>query len=126
VRVGRRAAVRGLAAAGLLLLGAGPLGAHATGQRYEPAPGAVLRTAPAEVRILFDGDLEPAFSTIAVADASGAAVHAGPARVDPGNRRLLRVPLRPLGPGTYSVTWRALAVDGHRTRGRYTFTVRLA
>jgi len=57
------------------------------------------------VRILFDGDLEPAFSTIQVTDSGGRRVDKGGTRVDERNRRLLRVSLGALGPGVYRVTW---------------------
>ena len=78
-----------------------------------------MRSAPAEVRILFDGDVEPAFSTIQVTDAAGRRVDKGMARVNSQNRRLLRVSLGRLGPGIYRVTWRILAIDGHWNEGTY-------
>jgi methionine-rich copper-binding protein CopC len=30
----------------------------------------------------------------------------------------------PLKPGTYTVRWNVLSVDGHKTNGTYTFTVK--
>jgi methionine-rich copper-binding protein CopC len=42
---------------------------------------------------------------------------------DPGDAERLEVPLRKLGPGTYTVHWRAVSVDTHRTQGTYRFTV---
>ncbi len=125
MRADRPALVRVLGVAGLLLaFGVGWAAAHAFPERAEPRVGAVIRTAPAEVRIWFDGDLEPAFSRIGVTDGSGQRVDRGDSRVDPQNRRLLRVSLPPLAPGVYKVGWSVLAVDGHRTRGDYTFTLR--
>lgn len=110
----------------LLLLGAGPGWAHAFPERSEPRVGAVVRTAPTQVRIWFDGDLEPAFSTIKVTGADGQPVDQGDSRVDGQERRLLRVALKGLPPGVYKVTWSVLAVDGHRTEGDFTFTVKPA
>jgi len=98
--------------------------AHSLPERFEPRRGAALRSAPAEVRILFQGDLEPAFSTVHVIDSAGRCVDKGDARVDERNPRLLRVSLGSLGPGVYRVTWQVLALDGHRTQGTYTFMVR--
>jgi methionine-rich copper-binding protein CopC len=98
--------------------------AHAFPERSEPRVGAIVRAAPRQVTIWFDGDLEPAFSTVTVAAASGQRVDRGDAQVDPGNRRLLRVSLPELGPGVYRVSWKVLAVDGHRTEGAYTFTLK--
>ena len=97
--------------------------AHAWPERFEPRQDAPLRSAPAEVRILFGGDIEPAFSTIEVTDVAGRRVDMGGARVDDRNRRLLRVGLHALGPGVYRVTWYVLAIDGHRNDGTYVFTV---
>lgn len=109
-------------AAVLLGLWATLAAAHAFPERAEPRVGAVVRTPPAEVRIWFDGDLEPAFSRVTVADHAGQRIDRGDAQVDPENRRLLRVSLPALAPGAYKVAWSVLAVDGHRTQGDYRFT----
>ncbi len=101
-----------------------PAGAHSVPLRFEPRRDAVLRSAPAEVRIVFDGDIEPAFSTIQVTDSAGRRVDKGDARVDARNPRLLRVRLGVLPPGVYRVTWQILAIDGHRSEGTYVFTLR--
>lgn len=101
-----------------------PALAHSVPERFEPRRGAVLSAAPAEVRIRFDGDLEPAFSTIQVSDAVGRRVDKNDGRVDARNRRLLRVSLGALGPGVYRVAWQIMAIDGHRGEGSYTFTVK--
>jgi methionine-rich copper-binding protein CopC len=102
---------------------AATVSAHSLPTRFDPRVDAVLRAAPTEVRIAFDGDLEPAFSTVVVTDRAGRRVGQGAARVDPRNRRLLRARLGSLRPGVYRVTWQILAIDGHRASGAYTFTV---
>jgi methionine-rich copper-binding protein CopC len=99
-------------------------GAHAFPERSEPRVGAVVRTAPTQVRIWFDGNLESAFSQLTVADTAGRRIDRGDGHVDPDNRRLLQVGLPPLDPGVYKVRWSVLAVDGHRTQGDYTFTLK--
>lgn len=100
--------------------------AHSVPERFEPRRGAVLISGPAEVRVRFDGELEPAFSRIQVSDAAGRRVDKGDGRVDERNRRLLRVSLGPLGSGVYRVSWQIMAIDGHRGDGTYTFTVKPA
>jgi hypothetical protein len=35
----------------------------------------------------------------------------------------MRVGLKPLGPGSYKVHWRALSVDTHTTQGTFSFHV---
>jgi copper resistance protein C len=105
---------------------AGDTWAHAFPERSEPRVGTTVRTAPTRVQIWFDGDLEPAFSRLTVTDGRGARVDRGDSQVDPQNRRVLRVDLPMIPPGTYKVRWSVLAVDGHRTEGDYTFTLKPA
>lgn len=98
--------------------------AHAYPTHQAPAAGATVTTAQTDVAIDFDDALEPSFSSITVTDLKGKAVASGKAVVDPSNRRHMSVGLIPLTPGRYTVAWVAVAADGHRTQGHYTFTVR--
>jgi methionine-rich copper-binding protein CopC len=116
---GRRAAV----ALAALLLGAGVASGHAFLDHAEPRVGSTVKAAPAQVRVWFTQDLEPAFSTLEVVSEAGDRVDRGPAKVDSGSPALLQVPLKPLGPGTYRVKWRVLSVDTHVTEGDFTFRV---
>ncbi|TLU70986.1 copper resistance protein CopC [Lichenicoccus roseus] len=100
---------------------AGGAGAHAFLKRASPAVGST-GAAPGEVVIDFTEGVEPQFSTIAVTAANGDSVVAGP--VHPaGAEDRLAVPVRPLAPGTYRVSWHATATDTHKTQGRFSFTV---
>ncbi|HEX5210251.1 MAG TPA: copper resistance protein CopC [Pseudolabrys sp.] len=96
--------------------------AHAMLDRASPRVGSTVTTAPKELLLWFTEKLEPAFSTAEVRNAQGT-VQSGKARVDAGDRTELHVPLRALPPGTYSVVWRVLSVDTHRTQGTFSFTV---
>ena len=96
--------------------------AHAMLDHAQPAVGSTV-AAPKSVTLWFTESLEPAFSTIEVRNAQGAAMQAGKAAVDPADRTELRVPLKALPPGTYKVIWRVLSVDTHRTQGDFTFSV---
>ena len=97
---------------------------HAFPDHSGPKVGATVSGSPASVRIWFDGDLEPVFSTISVQDAGGKRVDKGNGRVDPSNSTLLEVDLPPLPAGTYHVFWSVAARDGHRTMGDYTFVIK--
>jgi methionine-rich copper-binding protein CopC len=97
--------------------------AHAHLDHAMPAPASVQATAPKEVVIWFTEALEAKFSTIEVRDSKGAAVTSGAAALVPGNTAQLRVPLKPLSPGTYKVIWRVLSVDTHRSKGEFSFKV---
>ena len=98
--------------------------AHAFPEHSEPRVGHTLDTAPAEVRVWFDGDIEPVFSTIRVEDAEKRRVDKDDARVDPQNSALLEVSLPPLPPGPYQVYWTVVARDGHRTEGSFPFAIK--
>jgi len=112
-------------AAAMLALLASPATAfaHAHLKSASPSPKSVLTVAPKEVSIDFTEDLERKFSTIKVTDASGAQVDQGDVHVGADNARHLTVTLKPLQPGTYSVTWHATATDTHKTDGVFTFTI---
>ena len=104
---------------------AAPVGAlaHAALERASPVAGSTVAAAPSEVVLTFTEKLEPAFSSIEVRNARGAAMQAGKATVDPKQRTQLRVTLNTLPPGTYKVIWRVLSVDTHRAQGDFTFRV---
>jgi copper resistance protein C len=109
--------------AGAVTLAVQAASAHAFLDHASPAVGSSLPTAPAAVTMWFTQQLEPAFTTATVSDKSGNRVDTGPAKVDANDRTELRVPLKPLGPGTYTVSWHALSVDTHTTTGHFNFTV---
>jgi methionine-rich copper-binding protein CopC len=97
--------------------------AHAFLNHASPAVGSSVPTAPAAVTMWFIEQLEPTFTTAMVTDKSGNNVDSGPATVDTQNPTVLRVPLKPLPAGTYTVTWHALSLDTHRTQGHFNFKV---
>ena len=100
-----------------------PAGAHAFLDHAEPPVGSVMQKAPRQLSLWFTEDLEPAFSGVTVTDAQGHAVNTGKAQVDPHNRKLMHVPLKTFGPGSYRVNWHVLSVDTHTTDGNFSFTV---
>jgi len=97
--------------------------AHAFLDHATPAVGSTVHGSPAEVRLWFTQELEPAFSTLRVFDASGKQVDRQDRQVDSRDRTLLRVSLPQLGPGTYRAVWRVLSVDAHVTEGDHTFEI---
>ncbi len=114
------------AAALLALLAASPMGAaqaHALLRRADPPVGGTVAVPPTLVAIDFTEELEPRFSTIAVADAAGVAVDRHDVHTAPNDAKRLIVGLLPLRPGLYRVTWHAVSVDTHRTEGSFSFTL---
>lgn len=107
----------------LLLFAAGPAAAHAFLDHADPAVGSTVHGAPAEMHLWYTQELEPAFTSVKVLDASGKQVDKGDKRVDPGDKAAMVISLQPLPPGHYQVIWRALSVDTHVTEGHFTFDV---
>jgi len=97
--------------------------AHAFLEHSDPAVGAKVHSAPAEVRISFTEAIEPAFSSIQVFDAAGKQLDKKDTHLDPSNRSLLHVSLLPFGSGTYKVVWHVVSVDTHVTKGDFMFQV---
>jgi copper resistance protein C len=104
-------------------LASGAALAHAFLDHAVPAVGATVAQAPAEVTIWFTQGLEAAFTGAEVTNAAGQRFDTGQVAFDPKDPQELHVPLRPLQPGEYKVTWHALSVDTHRTTGDFSFTV---
>jgi len=112
-----------LGATALVLLAAVAANAHAFLDHASPAVGSTVHGAPAELRLWYTQELEPAFSTVKVTDASGKDVDKGDTHIDAGDKSQMIVSLQSLPPGTYHVVWRALSVDTHVTSGSFTFDV---
>ena len=98
--------------------------AHAFLDRAEPKVGSAVASSPAEIKLWFTQDIEPAFSSIKVEDAHGSEVDKKDTHSDPKNKSLLVVSLSQLPPGTYTVTWRVVSVDTHKTQGHFEFTIK--
>ncbi|MFM0327851.1 copper resistance CopC family protein [Caballeronia glebae] len=97
--------------------------AHGKLESAEPPVNGTVSTAPGILRLTFNEDLEPAFSTIKVADANGATIGDEKARVDPVNKRVLTLAVPKLAAGTYSVQWAVMTGDSHKAKGTYKFSV---
>ncbi len=114
---------RGLAVFVVTALVSGTALAHVFPKTREPGAGMTVPS-PSQVRITFGGRLEPTFSSLTVTDAQGKKVNAEKARIDSENPTVMTVALPTLPAGHYTVHWVAVADDGHRTHGDYSFNVR--
>jgi len=113
-----------LLSVGLGLIATGPAAqAHALLDHASPPAGSAVATAPPVLSLSFTQELEPAFTSVMVTNEAGQRVDLGNAQVPPGAPAELRVGLRPLPPGTYTVSWRVVSVDTHPTEGRFQFTI---
>ena len=98
--------------------------AHAFVSRSDPRAGASLEESPAQIRIWFDGPVEPVFIDIRVENGDKQRVDKGDGRLNPGDKTLVEVGLPPLAPGRYRVFWSVIARDGHRREGSFSFLVK--
>ena len=118
-----RPALRALTLGAAALVVTSTVFAHAHLVSSEPATNAEV-VAPTEVTIHFTEPLEPAFSKIALTDASGHAAAPAESQVDKNDAKVMHLPLPQLSAGRYAVHWTAVATDGHRTQGNFAFIVK--
>jgi copper resistance protein C len=99
--------------------------AHPKLVKSDPPANAVVSVGPKELRLSFNEELVPKFSSADVKDQKGQKVEVGTAAADRADEKQLVVPLiKPLAAGTYIVDWHAVAADTHRVQGSYSFTVK--
>nr|WP_275693426.1 copper resistance protein CopC [Nocardioides sp. TF02-7] len=99
---------------------AAPASAHASLVGTDPAEGAVVPEAPAEVTFTFDEPVSVVDNGVAAYDASGAPLEVEAAAQDEVVTAGLPADL---DDGTYVVVWRVVSSDGHPIAGSLTFHV---
>jgi copper transport protein len=123
----RLAALGVLCAAGFAVGLAPAASAHALAQSSDPAEGSTVEQPPAAVTVTFGEPPDPKLSTIRVLDTAGQSYDAGPTQAVSGNPDALRVAVKPLARGVYTVSWRTVStVDGHFATGAFAFGVGVA
>ena len=101
-----------------------PVWAHSSLDHSEPKNGAVLKQAPQEIRIWFTEPIKVGLSTIEARDAAGRQVDKRDLRADDKQPALVHLSLiGEVAPGTYKVTWSAVAQDLHVSKGSFSFRV---
>lgn len=119
----RRSLVMVVMAAGVMVGASAVLG-HAFLDYGDPKVGSEV-VAPAEVKVFFTADVDVAKSKVTVTDAKGVEVDKKDLHGDEKDKTELVVSVADLEPGKYKVVWEVVAtVDGHKTQGEYTFTVK--
>ena len=132
----RLGAVRRWLLASCLVIGLGalaPAGAHAVSgvpahaelRSVTPANGATLAAPPAELVLVFNEDINPAFVQVTLTRA-GAPVALADTSVSRGTVTA-PVPAGPdVGAGSYRIAYRVVSTDGHPVSGSSEFTVTAA
>ncbi len=99
--------------------------AHAHLKSSTPAMDATIAMAPSELVLSFSEGVNAKFTGVKVTGPNRAVVAVGEAKLSPGGDTSLVVPVSgALPPGVYTVDWHALATDGHKTAGSYSFTIK--
>ncbi|WP_158784853.1 CopC domain-containing protein YobA [Pantoea sp. BAV 3049] len=99
--------------------------AHAHLKSQYPAANANVEASPPALTLTFSEDIEPAFSGIEVLDGNQKPVPLAKAERAPAQHNQMIIPLeKPLANGHYQVNWHVLSVDGHKTNGNYSFSVK--
>ena len=126
----RRTLVKVLGSLALPLLGVtvrpGLVESHAVLVKSFPAARAMLSRPPGRVQLWFSERLEPAFSSASVWSASGKQMDKRDAGVSSDDPKELAVSVGALEPGTYTVRFRILSVDGHVVEASFPFTIKPA
>jgi copper resistance protein C len=95
---------------------------HLTLQRSAPEAGSTL-TSPREIRLWFSQRPQRGSTSLSLTGPGGS-VPLGPIQEDPEDDRSFAAAIpSPPGPGSYRVSWRTMAQDGHVIRGEFTFAV---
>ncbi len=103
---------------------AGTASAHAALRHAHPSAGEELAIAPVEISIEYSTGVDLAQAEMHLTDASGAEIALAKVEGEAAaGETLVRRISGTLIPGTYAVRWRVLSIDGHWTRGDYTFVV---
>ncbi|WP_447876694.1 CopC domain-containing protein YobA [Serratia fonticola] len=98
--------------------------AHAHLKVQTPAADTTVSSAPKVLTLNFSEGIEPNFSGVKVTGPDNAVVKTGKLDLDPSNNTQINVPIESdLGAGKYQVSWHVVSVDGHKTKGQYSFTV---
>ena len=110
-----------LAAAVVALYAVAPASAHTDLESSDPADGAMLQTVPEQVTLTFGEDLLTEGDRLVAKDDTGVQVNLGPSQVN--GPRLRATWPETSDAGRYTVSYRAVAADGHPLEGRIQFTI---
>ncbi|UHL65239.1 copper homeostasis periplasmic binding protein CopC [Paralcaligenes sp. KSB-10] len=102
-----------------------PAFAHAHLKSEVPAAKSVVSAAPSVIKLKFSEGVEPKFSGVSISGPKNVPVKLSQPTVDPqDNSRLLISVQGPMPAGQYRVNWHAVSVDGHKTKGDYSFSLK--
>jgi methionine-rich copper-binding protein CopC len=86
-----------------------------------PEAGDNLDTAPTEVTITFDDELDPDLSSFTVTDAEESEVGSGEVDLTVADRNVMTGTVSIDDPGIYTVAYTVAGIDGHQLEGTFSF-----
>ncbi|EIC85423.1 copper homeostasis periplasmic binding protein CopC [Serratia sp. M24T3] len=99
--------------------------AHAHLKTETPAADSQISVAPTELTLGFSEGVEPNFSKIELRGPDNKSVKTGDFKLAAKDNTQVLIALpTPLTSGKYLVSWHVVSVDGHKTQGEYSFTVK--
>ncbi|AVJ18073.1 hypothetical protein CLM71_13510 [Serratia sp. MYb239] len=99
--------------------------AHAHLKLQTPAADATVSPAPQALTLSFSEGIEPGFSKVKLIGPDNKAVKIGKLQLDAKDNAKASIPIPEVLPaGKYQVDWHVVSVDGHKTKGQYSFTVK--
>ncbi|ENU1225631.1 copper homeostasis periplasmic binding protein CopC [Providencia rettgeri] len=99
--------------------------AHAHLKDQLPAEGTAVEQAPESITLSFSEGIEVNFTKVSIIGPENKIVKTGKATLDPTNDTKVIVPVEDkLIAGKYDVNWSVVSVDGHKTKGTYSFAVK--
>ncbi|WP_273826641.1 CopC domain-containing protein YobA [Providencia rettgeri] len=99
--------------------------AHAHLKDQLPAEGAAIEQTPESITLNFSEGIEVNFTKVSIIGPEKNIIKTGKATLDPNNDTKVIVPVEDkLTSGKYDVNWSVVSVDGHKTKGTYSFTVK--
>lgn len=98
--------------------------AHADLQSADPAPNGHAPAGITMVTLTFTEDVvRDQYTAADCKDLSGKSVASGPILFDDARHNVVRVPVKPLTDGVYTVEWKTLSTDTHTLHGGFVFSV---
>lgn len=116
-----RSVLVGVSIAALLAALPAVAAAHAELESSTPEAGQNLDTAPTEVILTFDEELDPDGSSFTVVDADGHEVGSGEVDLTVADRNVMAGDVSITDAGVYTVEYTVVAADGHESGGSFSF-----
>ncbi|HHQ4051346.1 TPA: CopC domain-containing protein YobA [Citrobacter freundii] len=99
--------------------------AHAHLITQSPEADAQIIASPQALTLNFSEGVEPAFSGATLTGPKQTQIKTGKPTRNEQDKTQLIIPLaQSLDAGKYTVDWHVVSVDGHKTKGQYTFSVK--